>query len=169
MDVSSLKAHPLPFMMCHKNTHSVVFLLPLVLDFDQMKCSLQAPKFRSFPPPPFFLQRCFQIVVPGGVDICLSSAHFHLSIFYLSCPFQLNSTLLCFSSHLSSSVVIPPQPAAAAVSSFPSPLSPHLLSLFLSSLPIHSVGAEADLGLWMLFLHCPASLVSVASCFPFCD
>lgn len=167
--MSSLKTHPPPFMMCHKNTHSVVFLLPLVLDFDQMKCSLQAPTFRSFPPPPFFLQRCFQIVVPGRVDFCLSSAHFHLSIFYLSCPFQLNSTLLCFSSHLSSSAVIPPQPAAAAVSSFPSPRSPHLLSLFLSSLPIHSVGAEADLGLRMLFLHCPASLVSVASCFPFCD
>ena len=74
--------------------------LPLVLDFDQMRCSLQALKFRSSPLPPFFLQKCFYIAVPGRVGICVSSAHFDLLIFHLLAlfPFQLHSTVLGFSS-----------------------------------------------------------------------
>ena len=66
--------------------------LPLVLDFDQMKCSLQASKFRSFPLPPFFLQKCFHVAVPGRVDICVSSAYFGLSIIHLSCPIPISVT-----------------------------------------------------------------------------
>jgi len=66
--------------------------LPLVLDFDQMKYSLQASKFRSSPLPPFFLQKCFHIVVPGRVDICVSSAHFDLSVFHLSGPVPVSVT-----------------------------------------------------------------------------
>ena len=76
--------------------------LPLVLDFDQMKYSLQASKFRSSPLPPFFLQKCFHIVVPGRVDICVSSAHFDLSVFHLSGPVPVSVTFQTPGSHRAS-------------------------------------------------------------------
>lgn len=66
--------------------------LPLVLDFDQMRCSLQASKFRSSPLPRFFLQKCFRTAVPGRAGICVSSARFDLSVIRLPCPVPVSAT-----------------------------------------------------------------------------
>ena len=78
--------------------------LPLVLDFDQMKCSLQASKFRSFPHLPSFYKSVSTLQFLGGwifVSLLLILVYL-LSIFLALFLFQLHSTVLCCSSCLSS-------------------------------------------------------------------
>lgn len=134
-------------------------------------------KFSSFfSLPPSFLQMCFQIVVPGRVDISLFYLYSLIYLFFIFLSlvlFLLNSTLLCFPSPFSSCIVISPQPTDAAAIFFLSlprePSSPSSSCLCLSSPPIYLFGAVTELIFWMSFLHCSASLVSRVSWFSCCD
>lgn len=148
------------------------FLCPSFLIFNQVKCSLHVSKFRSYPPLPFFFFKSVSRLQFLVEWIFLSLLLIFIYLFYIFLAlflFQLNSPLLGFSSHFSS------WPLSSLLSLWLLPLFPFLpvapssWHLFLSLSPTQALGAGADLGLKMLFPHCPASPISVASCFLFCD
>lgn len=95
--------------------------LPLVLDFDQMRCSCRHGPRSS--PTLLWLQKCFRIAVPGRAWVfvsCLLALIYLLSVFpALLFLFQLHPTVLCFSSCLFATKHMTQPSAAAAVFSLP--------------------------------------------------
>lgn len=160
--INGLQMHPPSLWCVTRSQHSTVLLLPLVLDFEQMKCSLLASKFSSFSSPTLPLyKKCFQIAIPGRVEIfCWLPSFYLVSIFLVLFGFQLSSVLPCFFCHFTSSHC-PHFLVYCHYVCFPV----CILSLVCLLLTSHNTLLFWELSFWMGFLYCSVSL-SVTSCFP---